>query len=208
MTTPVLSCHITCTRPALTSVNRDPGPVIWALFFCRGSLERAVARFTRQSIRPWYLQDCGFRVYISTLKGPVSQPIFKIFNFTNPQILDTNTQLWEAVWEDLDNDANGEWSPKTYRALTTQKSIEGFCKWYDRYPPCTLFLNTRYWYHFNQSKRYTRSSEEAFGHVSPKLFIYRIQTPPTHKKGSGFANPLYLQSCPLFGSHRHLLDDY
>ena len=35
---------------------------------------------------------------------------------------------WEAVWEDLDNDANGEWSPKTYRALTTQKSIQGFRK--------------------------------------------------------------------------------
>ena len=32
---------------------------------------------------------------------------------------------WEAVWEDSDNDANGEWSPETYRALTTQKSIEG-----------------------------------------------------------------------------------
>ena len=32
---------------------------------------------------------------------------------------------WEAVWEDLDNDANGEWPPKTYRALTTQKFIQG-----------------------------------------------------------------------------------
>ena len=92
---------------------------------------------------------------------------------------------WEVVWEGLDNDPNGEWSPETYRALTTQKSIEGFCKWYDRYPPCTLFLNTRYWYHFNQSKRYTRSSEEAFGRMSPKeinFTTYRTQTPPNRMR--------------------------
>ena len=81
---------------------------------------------------------------------------------------------WEEVWEDMDNNANGEWLPETYRALTTQKSIEGFRKWWDWYPPSIYFLNTRrqHFQSFNQavlSKRYTRSSEEAFGCV--KLFM-------------------------------------
>ena len=37
-------------------------------------------------------------VCISTLEGPVFQPIFKNLNFTDSQIPDTKTLLWKAVW--------------------------------------------------------------------------------------------------------------
>ena len=49
-------------------------------------------------------------------------------NFIDSQILNENAAMessmdWEAVWEDLGNDANGERSPEPYRALTMQKPI-------------------------------------------------------------------------------------
>ena len=103
--------------------------------------------FARQSMalvvfydRGRYLQAHGSasRACISTLEGPAFRLISKNLNSTDSQIPDTKTKLWN-----LDNDANEEWSPETYRALTTQKSIEGFRKWWDRYPPSISFKRSR-----------------------------------------------------------------
>ena len=99
---------------------------------------------------------------------------------------------WEAEWDNLSNDDREPRVAEKNLTLTTQKSVRGFRKWWNRYLPSFsiiphLFADTSL--RFNTevlSKRYKRTSADALSQVAPKdiklYLIFRLKSSRGIKK--------------------------
>ena len=94
---------------------------------------------------------------------------------------------WEVEWDNLSNDDREPRVAEKNLALTTQESVRGFQKWWDRYLPSLstiphLFADTSPRFNMEVlSKRYKRTSADALSLVAPKdiklyYLIFRLKS--------------------------------
>ena len=92
---------------------------------------------------------------------------------------------WEAEWDGLGD--NEPWVTETHLAGSTQKAVQDFRKWWNRYPPLTLFHARLLALYFEIQHggiiQTLQTSADAFKLVQPEeikmYLIFRIKSSPT-----------------------------